>query len=105
MKSGASGRPITVYGAIVANFIIAVARFVAAAFTGSSAMLSEGIHSVADTGNQLLLLLGIQRGRVPPDDLHLLLEILRVRSEGQNLWQALQGGVASGGRHSAALRA
>lgn len=70
MKSGPSGRPITIYGAIGANFIIAVAKFVAALFTGSSAMLSEGIHSVADTGNQLLLLLGIRRGRVPPDELH-----------------------------------
>jgi cation diffusion facilitator family transporter len=70
MKSGSSGTPITIYGAIGANFTIAVAKFVAALFTGSSAMLSEGIHSVADTGNQLLLLLGIRRARVPPDDLH-----------------------------------
>jgi cation diffusion facilitator family transporter len=70
MKSGSSTTPITIYGAIGANLIIAVAKFVAALFTGSSAMLSEGIHSVADTGNQLLLLLGIRRARVPPDDLH-----------------------------------
>lgn len=70
MKSGASSPPITIYGAIVANFIIAVAKFVAALFTGSSAMLSEGIHSVADTGNQLLLLHGVRRSRVPPDELH-----------------------------------
>ena len=70
MKSGSSGPPITIYGAVAANFIIAVAKFVAAGFTGSSAMLSEGIHSVADTGNQLLLLLGLRRSRVPPDELH-----------------------------------
>jgi cation diffusion facilitator family transporter len=70
MKSGSSGAPVTIYGAIGANLIIAVAKFVAALFTGSSAMLSEGIHSVADTGNQLLLLLGVRRSRVPPDDLH-----------------------------------
>jgi cation diffusion facilitator family transporter len=70
MKSGSAGRPVTIYGAVVANLIIAVAKFVAALFTGSSAMLSEGIHSVADTGNQLLLLLGLRRSRVPPDALH-----------------------------------
>jgi cation diffusion facilitator family transporter len=70
MKSGSSGAPVTIYGAIGANFIIAVAKFIAAVFTGSSAMLSEGIHSVADTGNQLLLLLGVRRSRVPPDALH-----------------------------------
>jgi cation diffusion facilitator family transporter len=70
VKSGSSGTPITIYGAVVANLIIAVAKFVAALFTGSSAMLSEGIHSVADTGNQLLLLLGVRRARVPPDELH-----------------------------------
>jgi cation diffusion facilitator family transporter len=70
VKSGSSGIPITIYGAVAANLIIAVAKFVAALFTGSSAMLSEGIHSVADTGNQLLLLLGVRRARVPPDDLH-----------------------------------
>jgi cation diffusion facilitator family transporter len=70
VKSGSSETPIAIYGAIGANFVIAIAKFIAALFTGSSAMLSEGIHSVADTGNQLLLLLGVRRGRVPPDDLH-----------------------------------
>jgi cation diffusion facilitator family transporter len=70
VKSGSSGRPLAVYGAIGANLIIAVAKFVAAIFSGSSAMLSEGIHSVADTGNQLLLLLGITRSKIPPDELH-----------------------------------
>lgn len=63
-------KPVAVYGAIAANFIIAVAKFVASAFTGSSAMLSEGIHSLADTGNQLLLLLGINQSRKPPDEAH-----------------------------------
>jgi cation diffusion facilitator family transporter len=63
-------RPIAVYGAIVANLGIAVAKFVAAALTGSSAMLSEGIHSVVDTGNQALLLLGIRRSRTAPDTDH-----------------------------------
>jgi cation diffusion facilitator family transporter len=70
MKPGSSGTPITIYGAIAANFIIAVAKFIAALVTRSSAMLSEGIHSVADTGNQLLLLLGVRRSRVPPNALH-----------------------------------
>jgi cation diffusion facilitator family transporter len=68
MASGSSDQPITIYGAIAANLIIAIAKFVAGAFTGSSAMLSEGIHSTADTGNQLLLLLGIRQSRKPPDD-------------------------------------
>jgi len=66
----ASERPITVYGAIVANVVIAVAKFVAGAVSGSSAMLSEAIHSVVDTGNELLLLLGIHRSKKPADELH-----------------------------------
>jgi cation diffusion facilitator family transporter len=56
--------------AMIANAIIAVAKFVASAITGSSAMLSEGIHSVADTGNQALLLLGNRRSHRPADRQH-----------------------------------
>lgn len=56
--------------ALGANFGIAVAKFVAFAFTASSAMLAEAIHSLADTGNQILLLLGMQRAAKPPDDRH-----------------------------------
>ena len=63
-------RPIAVYGALLANLGIAVAKFVAAALTGSSAMVSEGIHSVVDTANQALLLVGINRSHRPADDLH-----------------------------------
>src|SRR5436305_4480011 len=63
-------KPIAIYGAMAANLAIAITKFVAAGFTGSSAMISEGIHSVVDTGNQLLLLLGIRRSHKPPDADH-----------------------------------
>ena len=59
-----------VLAAMFANLAIAIAKFVAAAFTGSSAMLAEGIHSVADTGNQSLLLIGERLSRKPPDAEH-----------------------------------
>lgn len=59
-----------IYAAIAGNLLIAVTKFAAAAFTGSSAMLSEGVHSLVDTGNEGLLLYGIQRAEKPPDDLH-----------------------------------
>jgi cation diffusion facilitator family transporter len=63
-------KPIAVYGAITANLAIAVTKFLVAFATGSSSMLSEGIHSLADTGNQALLLLGIIRGKRPADEIH-----------------------------------
>jgi cation diffusion facilitator family transporter len=63
-------RPLPVYAAMAANALIAVSKFAAAALTGSSAMLSEGIHSVVDTGNQGLVLLGLRRSRRPPDEVH-----------------------------------
>src|SRR5215470_3410464 len=63
-------RPIQVYVAAGANLTIAASKFAVAAVTGSSAILSEGIHSLADTGDQLLLLLGIKRSRKPPDKAH-----------------------------------
>ena len=55
-----------VIAALLGNFMIAVTKFTAAALTGSSAMLSEGVHSLVDTGNQALLLLGMKRAQRPP---------------------------------------
>jgi cation diffusion facilitator family transporter len=66
----ASDKPIAVYGAIAANLLIAIAKFTAAFFTGSSAMVSEGVHSLVDTGNQSLILLGLHRSKKPADDAH-----------------------------------
>jgi cation diffusion facilitator family transporter len=68
MASGSSRK--VVFIAIAANLGIAVTKFVAAWFTRSSAMMSEGIHSLVDTGNQALLLLGIYRSQKPPDEAH-----------------------------------
>lgn len=61
---------LVLFGALFANLGIAVAKFVAAALTGSSSMLSEGFHSLVDTGNQLLLLYGQHRAKRPPDERH-----------------------------------
>lgn len=66
----AGSSKIAIYGAIIANSAIAVSKFVAASVTGSSAMLSEGIHSLVDTGNGVLLLFGIRRSKNPPDEKH-----------------------------------
>ncbi|WAS98609.1 cation diffusion facilitator family transporter [Nannocystis punicea] len=55
---------------LVANLLIAVAKGVAAVITGSGAMLAETLHSLADCGNQLLLLLGVRMSRRPPNEKH-----------------------------------
>jgi cation diffusion facilitator family transporter len=61
---------IVIYAALLANLGIAVAKFIAAAITGSSSMLTEGVHSMVDTGNQGLLLYGQHRAKRPPDAEH-----------------------------------
>jgi cation diffusion facilitator family transporter len=67
---GESNNKLVLYAALAANLGIAVAKFVAAAFTGSSAMLTEGFHSVVDSTNQLLLLYGERASNKPADDVH-----------------------------------
>ena len=54
---------------MIGNGLIAVSKYIAAGLTGSSAMLSEGIHSTVDTGNQILLLYGLRRAAKPADEL------------------------------------
>lgn len=66
----AHGSKKVIIAALVGNGLIAITKFFAAAYTGSSAMLSESIHSVVDTGNQGLLLYGIKRSQRPADERH-----------------------------------
>lgn len=61
---------LSIYSALAANLLIAVTKFIAGAFTNSSSMISEGIHSVVDSINQVLLLYGLKRSRKPPDQYH-----------------------------------
>ncbi|MBB6095306.1 cation diffusion facilitator family transporter [Povalibacter uvarum] len=67
-RQASSGK--VVYAALLGNALIAATKFGAAAWTGSSAMLSEAVHSLVDTSNELLLLYGMHRAKRPPDLAH-----------------------------------
>jgi cation diffusion facilitator family transporter len=69
MAAGSSSK-LVIYAALLGNVLVALTKFIAAWWTGSSAMLSEGIHSVVDSSNQALLLYGIRRAQRPPDAQH-----------------------------------
>jgi cation diffusion facilitator family transporter len=64
----ASGSKLVIIAALIGNSLISITKFIAASVTGSSAMMSEGIHSLVDTGNQVLLLYGMKRAAKPADD-------------------------------------
>src|SRR5512142_1704725 len=61
---------VVVVIALIGNLCITASKFGAAVFTGSAAMASEGVHSLADTTNELLLLYGLNRANAPPDRRH-----------------------------------
>lgn len=63
-----SGSKKVIIAALLGNALISVTKFTAAILTGSSAMLSEGIHSLVDTGNQILLLYGMKQAEKPADE-------------------------------------
>src|SRR4051812_23949068 len=64
------GSRLVLIAAILANVAIAIIKFCAAMFSGSSGMLSEAIHSLVDTGDGLVLWVGLRRSRLPADDVH-----------------------------------
>ncbi len=61
---------ITIYSALIANLLIAITKFAAGAISNSGAMIAEGIHSLVDTVNELLLLLGLRQSKQKPDATH-----------------------------------
>src|SRR6201999_1187539 len=69
-RTMADGSTISVIAALAGNLAVAGVKFVAYLLSGSSAMLTEAIHSLVDTLNQVLLLFGLNQSRKPPDDEH-----------------------------------
>ena len=66
----ADGSSKVVYAALAGNILVAASKYMAAALSGSSAMLTEAIYSTSDCTNQLLLLIGVRRGKLPADATH-----------------------------------
>jgi divalent metal cation (Fe/Co/Zn/Cd) transporter len=66
--SGHANSRKAIFFALGANFSIFIAKTVAALITGSGSMLAEAVHSLADCGNQGLLLLGMRQAKRPPSD-------------------------------------
>jgi cation diffusion facilitator family transporter len=68
--AAASSSKIVVYAALAGTLLVAITKGIAAAWTGSSSMLAEAVHSLVDTGNEVLLLYGMRRAARPPDASH-----------------------------------
>ena len=68
--AGPANSLTSIFFALGANMAIFIAKLAAALYTGSGAMLAEAIHSLADSGNQLLLIIGLRRAKRPPNDEH-----------------------------------
>jgi cation diffusion facilitator family transporter len=67
---GMTSKSVSIYAALTANLLIAVTKFIAGVISNSAAMIAEGVHSLVDTLNELLLLLGLYKSRKRPDELH-----------------------------------
>ena len=74
----ASGGGKAILAAFLANLGIALAKFIAWALSGSASMLAEAIHSVADSGNQLLLMLGGRKAKREADRAHPFLSLIHI---------------------------